>query len=298
MNWSAQIQNAVDYIEMNLTEKIDIKLLAAQNFSSVYHFQRVFTIFTGYTLGQYIRFRRMTLAGADLAAGNEKVINIALKYGYENPDSFTKTFKKFHGILPSLVQEQREMLKIFPKINLDTLLESEQKMMYRIEEKKAIHITGYSSRFGGDPSERYEQQHHFMVDGETRFIRYALQGMACDCSTEYGVVYHFDNAGYEFLIGTIIPEYFREHLSKTVGMRNAETLTTVSVPAQKYLVAETPRSALCISEHLDIRRQILTECFDSAKYQLAESPEITVFHYDRINKDNSYIELWLPIEDV
>ena len=200
MNWSTQIQNAVDYIEMNLTEKIDIKLLAAQNFSSVYHFQRVFTIFTGYTLGQYIRFRRMTLAGADLAAGNEKVINIALKYGYENPDSFTKTFKKFHGILPSLVQEQREMLKIFPKINLDTLLESEQKMMYRIEEKKAIHITGYSSHFGGDPSERYEQQHHFMVDGETRFIRYALQGMACDCSTEYGVVYHFDNAGYEFLL--------------------------------------------------------------------------------------------------
>ena len=101
MDWAIGMQKAIDYIEDNLTETIDYDTVAAQSFSSSYHFQRVFSILCGFTVGEYIRNRRLSLAGTELATSDAKVIDIALKYGYESPDSFAKAFQKFHGILPS-----------------------------------------------------------------------------------------------------------------------------------------------------------------------------------------------------
>ena len=92
MDWITGMQKAIDYIEANLTEEIDYEKVAAQSFSSSYHFQRVFSILCGYTLGEYIRLRRLSLAGTELVTGKEKVIDIALKYGYDSPDSFSKAF--------------------------------------------------------------------------------------------------------------------------------------------------------------------------------------------------------------
>ena len=104
MDWIIGIQKAINYIEEHLTEEIDYDAVAAQSYSSSYHFQRVFSILCGFTVGEYIRNRRLTLAGIELAADQAKVIDVALKYGYETPDSFTKAFRKFHGILPSQVR--------------------------------------------------------------------------------------------------------------------------------------------------------------------------------------------------
>ena len=101
------LQRSINYIEAHLTETIDYESVAAQSFSSSYHFQRVFGILCGFTVGEYIRNRRLSLAGTELAAGNAKVIDVALKYGYESPDSFAKAFKKFHGVLPSEVKKGR-----------------------------------------------------------------------------------------------------------------------------------------------------------------------------------------------
>ena len=101
MNWITGMQKAIDYIEENLTEEIDYEKIAEKSYASSYHFQRVFGILCGYTLGEYIRLRRLSLAGAELSSGKEKVIDIALKYGYDSPDSFAKAFQKFHGITPS-----------------------------------------------------------------------------------------------------------------------------------------------------------------------------------------------------
>lgn len=70
------------------------------------------------------------------------------------------------------------------------------------------------------------------------------------------------------------------------------------MPRRKYLIVETERSATCIQEHLEIRKRVITEWFTESEYQLENAPEITLFHYDKINKDNSYVELWLPIERV
>ena len=98
MDWITGIQNAINYIEDHITEELDYERIAKESFSSSFHFQRVFSILCGYTLGEYIRNRRLTLAGAELANTREKVIDVAYKYGYESPESFTKAFQKFHGI--------------------------------------------------------------------------------------------------------------------------------------------------------------------------------------------------------
>lgn len=296
MDWISGMQNAINYIEAHLTDAIDYDEVAAQSFSSSYHFQRVFSILCGFTIGEYIRSRRLSLAGAELAESDVKVIDVALKYGYDSPDSFAKAFQKFHGILPSQARNNGSRLKSFSRLVLKISLEGGNIMNYRIEEKEAMTVTGYSARFSGSPSGRYDQQHDFMVSGETRFIRYALQGMASDCSSEYAVISDIDDKGYVFTIGTVIPKYYAEHLEKTIGKNNADKLTIKNISQQKYLIVETKRSVLCIQEHLEVRKRAVTEWFANSKYRLSNAPEITFFHYDRVNKENSFVELWLPIE--
>lgn len=92
MDWIKGLQQSIDYIEEHLTETVDYEAVAAQSFSSSYHFQRVFGILCGFTVGEYIRNRRLSLAGTELATSDAKVIDVALKYGYESPDSFAKAF--------------------------------------------------------------------------------------------------------------------------------------------------------------------------------------------------------------
>lgn len=296
MDWITGMQKAIDYIEEHLTEPIDYEVVAAQSFSSSYHFQRVFSILCGFTIGEYIRNRRLSLAGQELASSDAKVIDVAFKYGYESPDGFAKAFQKFHGILPSEARAKGGNLKSFSRLVLKISLEGGTVMNYRIEEKPELILTGYTAHFTGSPSDRYNQQHDFMVKGETRFIRYALQGMAEDCKVEYSVISSINDGGYDFTIGTVIPQYFNEHLEETVGKENAERLSVIYVPAHKYLVVETERSVFAMDEHLKIRKQAVPEWIGGSEYQLSDAPEIAVFHFDSNNKNGSYVELWLPIE--
>lgn len=117
MDWICGIQNAINYIENHLTDEIDYEEVAKQSFSSGYHFQRIFGILCGYTLGEYIRLRRLSLAGAELANEKAKVIDVAMKYGYDSPDSFAKAFQKFHGITPSEAQEWSDAQILLPPVH-------------------------------------------------------------------------------------------------------------------------------------------------------------------------------------
>lgn len=101
MDWIYGIQKALDYVEAHLTDEIDYEAAAKEAYSSSFHFQRVFSILCGYTLGDYIRMRRLTLAAEELIRTDKKVLDIALKYGYNTPESFCRAFSAFHGITPT-----------------------------------------------------------------------------------------------------------------------------------------------------------------------------------------------------
>ncbi|MEG0692845.1 MAG: helix-turn-helix domain-containing protein, partial [Oscillospiraceae bacterium] len=101
MDWITGIQRAIDYTEAHLTDNIDYEAVANEAYSSSFHFQRVFGILCGFSLGDYIRMRRLSLAAEELRRTNDKIIDIALKFGYDTPESFSRAFARFHRITPT-----------------------------------------------------------------------------------------------------------------------------------------------------------------------------------------------------
>ncbi len=116
MDFLKNMNEAIKYIEENLTNDIDFKEVARRAFCSEYHFRRMFSFLTGITLSEYIRRRRLTLAAFELKDSNVKVIDIAMKYGYNSPDSFTRAFQNLHGITPSEARNNGHSLKAYPRI--------------------------------------------------------------------------------------------------------------------------------------------------------------------------------------
>ena len=297
MDWITGMQKALDYIEANLTEEIDYEKVAAESFSSCYHFQRVFSILCGYTLGEYIRSRRLSLAGAELASDKEKVIDVALKYGYDSPDSFAKAFQKFHGMTPSQARTDGKMLKSFSRLSIKILLEGGSTMNYRIEEKEEMILTGYKYRFTGIPGERMEQEKEMYV--KTRPFQYILQGLSGDVVKNFNIIANIGDEGYDFYIASQLNEYCRNNLNKRgiLGEECAKYFENVTIPKGTYAIFETERCRFPTAVFLDLRKRIVSEWLPSSGYQLANAPELLLTHwYEGEMKHQRYCELWLPIE--
>ena len=246
MDWKMGIQRAIDYIEKHLTDEIDYSAVAAQSFSSSYHFQRVFGILCGYTLGEYIRNRRLTLAGAELAASGTKVIDIAMKYGYYSPDSFTRAFRSFHGITPSQARSGGK-LRSFSRLVLKFSLEGGINMNYKIEEKPEMIFTGFKRKFTGVPGEQYEQSGAFFM--ETRVNQYLLMGMSGQRENQYQIFTNMDDMGYDCYIAALLDEWWTENLARGLGYdEKAKEFEKIVVPRQLYVICETDRMKYPVTE--------------------------------------------------
>lgn len=296
MDWITGIQNAINYIEENLAEELDYDAIARESFSSSFHFQRVFGILCGCTLGEYIRNRRLSMAGAELAAGKARVIDVAAKYGYDSPDSFARAFQKFHGVTPSQARAGAS-LKSFSRLSIKVTLEGGNVMNYKIEEKPAMVLTGYKARFTGDPSDKQDQDHDFACDN--RMYQYILQGMSRDHVHSYQVLQNFGPDGYDFYFAHALPSWALEDFDEDLGDM-AKNFEHLQIPAGLYLVCQTPRCKYPTNEIDSLRRQAVSEWLPSSGYVLRDAPEIAVIHwyweYGNEELNNSkYCEIWLPI---
>lgn len=108
MGWTEAIGEAVQYIEDHITDELTAGMIAEQVHLSSFYFQKGFAMLCGYTIMEYIRNRRLALAGNALVAGDEKIIDIAMKYGYDSPDSFARAFYRFHGVTPNMALKEYE----------------------------------------------------------------------------------------------------------------------------------------------------------------------------------------------
>ena len=298
MEWITGIQNAIHYIEDHITETIDYEELGRVSFSSPFHFQRVFSILCGYTVGEYIRSRRLSLAGAELAAGREKVIDVAAKYGYDSPDAFARAFQKFHGLTPSQARGNGAKLRVFSRLSIKITLEGGTTMNYRIEEKKELKLIGYKKRFSGTPMERNNQDHNFTC--ETRLNQAVLQYMAHDCDNAYNVFDNFGDDGYDFTIACWLPDECIDSIADEMGPEIAARFEEVTVPAGLYLVCETPRCKWPCNDLEDLYRRAVTELLPSAGYELTDGPEVELVHWfyrygDEKLNSSRFVELWLPV---
>ena len=295
MDWITGMQKAIDYIEANLTEEIDYEKVAAESFSSSYHFQRVFSILCGYTLGEYIRLRRLSLAGAELANGKEKVIDIALKYGYDSPDSFAKAFQKFHGITPSQARADGSKLKSFSRLSIKISLEGGSIMNYRIVEKDEIILTGYKRHFTGVPGERMEQEKEMYIT--TRPLQYILQGLSGNFAETIDIITNIDDDGYDFYIASQLNEYNLNHLDVVLGKDFSDYYENITIPKCTYAVFETEKCQFPTVVSPDLRRKIASEWLPNSEYQLSQAPEFVVTHWYRDERRKQrYRELWIPIK--
>ena len=148
--WLEGMQASIDFIEGHLTESLDIGEIAGKAALSPFYFQRIFGALCGMTAGEYIRARRMTLAAQELASSEIRVIDAAMRYGYDSPDSFAKAFQRFHGIAPSAAREPGAPLRSFAPLHIKITLEGGKMLDYRIVEKAPFTIVGFKRRFNTD----------------------------------------------------------------------------------------------------------------------------------------------------
>ncbi|EPZ58959.1 bacterial regulatory helix-turn-helix s, AraC family protein [[Clostridium] sordellii ATCC 9714] len=141
MEWLEKLNEALQYIEGNLDGEIKYEKAANIACCTTYHFQRMFSYIAGTPLSEYIRNRRLTKAALDLQNG-EKVIDVAIRYGYESPTAFNRAFQKIHNVSPSVAQKEGTFLKAYPPISFKITIKGVEEMEYRIVKKEEMRIVG------------------------------------------------------------------------------------------------------------------------------------------------------------
>ena len=147
MDWMKAIGEAIEYIEDNITDDITPYDIASHVNISPFYFQKGFSLLCGYSLSVYIRFRRLSLAAHDLISSDEKIIDIALKYGHDSPDSFTKAFTRFHGVTPLSARKSGVSLRSFAPLKIKISLSGGYLMTYKIERKDSFKVIGKKGTF-------------------------------------------------------------------------------------------------------------------------------------------------------
>ena len=146
MDSLSSMNNAMVYIEEHLTEDIDYSEVSKIAYCSEYHFKRMFSFLSGISLSEYIRRRRLTLAALDLKDRDLRIIDVAVKYGYNSADSFSRAFHSLHGILPSEARSENTQLKAYPRMTFQLSIQGGCEMNYRIVEKEAFKLVGFKKR--------------------------------------------------------------------------------------------------------------------------------------------------------
>lgn len=152
MEWIAALGRAINYIEDNLKDaSLTADRIAEEVAISSFYFQKGFAILTGFSVGEYIRNRRLYMAALDIAKGT-KVIDAALDYGWETPESFTKAFSRFHGTSPQNVKADTHLIKVFLPLKISVTVNGGNRMNYRVEKLEKFSIIGIRRQFRGENS--------------------------------------------------------------------------------------------------------------------------------------------------
>ncbi len=286
MDWLTGIQNAVNYVENHLTEEIDYEKVAKEAACSSFYFQRIFGILCGISLGEYIRSRRLTLAGSDLCTSDEKVIDIALKYGYESPESFTRAFSRFHGVTPTEARRDGSMLRSFSRLSVKILLSGGSIMDYRVMEKDAFDILEKVEPQSIDSSISANSIPDFWTRSHSDGTVQKLLDVTTDKTYIYGVCYgntYEKSQTFDYSIAvmcgkdTAVPEGFRKN----------------TIPAGTWL-AFGCRGAMpgAIQE---MWHKICAEFFPTSGYEPTYEMDIEVYTDGDMSSPDYYSEIWIPV---
>lgn len=283
MGWLEGISDAISYIEEHITEDITIEEIAKKAYLSPFYFQKGFAILCGFTVGEYIRRRRLALAASDIVSTDERIIDIALKYGYDSPDSFTKAFTRFHGATPVAVRRDGAMVKSFAPLKIKFSLEGGYIMDYRIIEKDAFTVMGATRTFKNETAAEEIPQfwtEHYKA-GNGKYVC-GMYGVCIDVGVgsdefEYLIADNYDPSKE-------IPEGF----------------VTRTIP--KHTWAVFPCRGPMPKAIQEVNRRIYSEWLPNCRdYEIAAGFNIEMYtdvnDYPKGNQDeNYYTEVWIPVK--
>lgn len=263
MKWLEDMNRAMDYIENTICEKTDYEAIAKVACCSVYHFQRMFTFMTDITLSTYIRRRKMTSAAYDLINSDCKVIDLALKYGYDSPEAFTRAFKTMHEITPSEARKKETLIKAYPKLTFQLTIQGTSAMKYQIVEKEAFEVYGIETIVDTKDDSDLKAVPEFWLknlkNGENeRLIQSA------GAPTNINAV-----IAYETLEGTKYP--YMLCVLKT-ALSNTEGYKVIKIPKSTWIVFENePHKIEETPEKLhELSKRIYKEWLPSSEFELKE----------------------------
>ena len=288
MDWITGISKAIDYIEEHITEPTDYARAAKAACSSPFNFQRVFALLCGYTLGDYVRMRRLTLAGEELLSTDAKVIDVALKYGYDSPESFSRAFARFHGVSPSAVRKGAA-IHSFSRICVKLILTGGSIMEYRIEKKQAAKIICRRREFTkpGDDYTNREIPEFWNECGRDGSIQ-KLCGYIKDSAQFKGLLgvcfsTEMTDSGFPYGIGA---EYD--------GESDPQDFEIVEIPAYTYAVF-TVRGRMP-DAFRETYRKICTEFFPQSGYEYGNGVEIEVYPSADVQNPDYTCEIWIAVK--
>ena len=288
MDWITGISKAIDYIEEHITEPTDYARAAKEACSSPFNFQRVFALLCGYTLGDYVRMRRLTLAGEELLSTDAKVIDVALKYGYDSPESFSRAFTRFHGVSPSAVRKGAA-IRSFSRICVKLILTGGSIMEYRIEKKQAAKIICRRREFT-KPGDDYTH----------REIPEFWNECGRDGSIQKLCGYIKDSAQFKGLLGVCFStEMTDSGLPYGIGAEydgesDPQDFEIVEIPAYTYAVF-TVRGRMP-DAFRETYRKICTEFFPQSGYEYGNGVEIEVYPSADVQNPDYTCEIWIAVK--
>jgi AraC family transcriptional regulator len=287
MDMLKHMNEALAYIEENLTEDIDYNEVAKRAYSSEFHFKRMFSFLAGISLSEYIRRRRLTIAAFEIANSDIKIIDVAIKYGYKSPDSFTRAFQSLHGITPTEARNNSTSLKAYPRMTFQLTIKGGNELNYRIEEKEAFNIVGFMKRVP------------IIFEGENPEITAMWKSLTMEKINQLLELANIEPKGI-IQASTNFSEGRMEEkgeLDQYIGVAttsdNPEGYSKLEVPPLTWAVFESvgpfPQALQ------ETWGRIYAEWFPTLGYQSIDGPEILSIKTKDLSSDAVKSEIWIPV---
>lgn len=280
MEWLEKLNEALQYIEGNLDGEIKYEKAANIACCTTYHFQRMFSYIAGTPLSEYIRNRRLTKAALDLQNG-EKVIDVAIRYGYESPTAFNRAFQKIHNVSPSVAQKEGTFLKAYPPISFKITIKGVEEMEYRIVKKEEMRIVGAKALLEKNVEENFNTVPMLWQEvAQSGKIMEIASLMGPDSKGVLGV-----SACMDYL------DKWEYYIAVETDKEALKGLEEYTIPACTWAVF--PGEGQMPTAIQDIEKRAITEWLPTSGYEYADAPDIELY----LNQDpmNSKFEVWIPI---
>lgn len=278
--------DALQYIEDNLTGEIDFQRMAQLAGCSEYHFRRMFSFLAGMPLSEYIRLRRLSQAAIALSNNDIKIVDLAIQYGYESSDGFARAFQSMHGITPSAARRDGTSLKAFPPVRFQLSVRGGNEMDYRIVDKAAFKIAGLKRTVT------------LVYNGVNPEIAEMWASLTEQDIFELKALSDTDPKG---MISASVN--FAESRSEGTSLDHYVGVATTESDTENWQVLEIPPLSWAVftvrGKFPEVLQntwgRIYAEWFPMSGYESAEGPEILWNEHKDTTRPDYHSEIWIPI---